>query len=344
MEQKISKALLERFLKNQCTRQELELVLNWLEKPGADEVLHEIMTETWKEDIESATEESGSDLQMLQWKQRIRKLTKNDAGKRRHLHTKTTKKSKSFLLRYAAVWVAVMIGIGAFWVFNSKKRGPLLVSMVEKHNPYGQRSQFMLPDSSVVYLGAGSSLRFPEKFQGSTREISLQGEAFFEIAHNPVKPFVVRSADIVTRVLGTSFKIEAHEGGPVNVSVATGKVSVGHIDNTTSPIRTLAVLTTGQSISWDKSSQKAIAGSFPVDDLEQWRQGKLVFSHSSLANMARDLERWYKVEIRIKDPGKAKEKVSGVIPSTISVKDAMNVLSITGHFKYTIQDSIINIY
>lgn len=343
MEQKITTALLKKFLEGLCTPQEQALVLAWLEKPGSEEALHKIMTDTWKDNMENSVEENPFDPEMNRWKERIRRLT-NETAEEKQIHA-LTNKSKPFFLKYAAVWAAIILGISIFWFFSSKKNHELsVIVMVEKHNPYGQRSQLLLPDSSTIYLGAGSTIRFPEKFQGSTREIFLEGEAFFEVVPNPAKPFIVHTADVQTRVLGTSFKIEAFKGHLINVSVATGKVGVGHIDHTTSKLKPLAVLLPGQNISWNAATQDAVATSFPVDELEQWKQGKLVFRHSTLAHMAEELERWYKVKFKINNPEKANERISGVIPPTISVKQAMDVLSVTGHFKYSIRDDIINIY
>ncbi|RKR80516.1 FecR family protein [Mucilaginibacter gracilis] len=343
MEEQVTRALLEKFLENQCTATETALVLKWLEHPGNEQQLHELLTGEWQKTIEDTQVENPSDEQMHQWKQRIRTLISEADNEKVYPVLKPP--GKPFYLKYAAIWITTIIGFSAFWVFhNRNNQPPPVIAMVEKHNPYGQRSTIILPDSSIIYLGAGSSIQFPERFTGKTRDIRLTGEAFFEVVHNPKKAFIVHAAGVQTCVLGTSFKIEAFPNRPVSVSVATGKVSVGSLDTGSLKVKPLAVLLPGQMVSWDAATQKVTSNFIAVDGLTQWKQGKLVFQHASLSHMAEDLERWYKVKININNPKRAKEAISGVLPPTISVKDAMEVLSITGHFKYALKDSTIRIY
>lgn len=345
MEQPADKILLKKFLENQCTPQEMKLVSKWLQQPGTDLLLHEIITQQWQENMEKTSEENPDDQQMQIWKQRIRTLVEEADAEKEYIHPAVNKRDKPFFLKYAAIWITMLTGLSALWFFKTQKDTQLpVIAMIEKHNPYGQRSTIVLPDGSIIYLGAGSTIRFPEKFQGRTRDIDLEGEAFFEVVHNAKKAFIVHSADVQTCVLGTSFKIEAFKDHVVKVSVATGKVSVGHLDGSTSKVKSIAVLLPGQNVSWDAATQKAATNLIAINDLKEWKQGSLVFKHALLADMAADMERWYKVKIKINMTRKASEKISGTIPSTISVTDAMKVLSVTGHFKYTIKDSIINIY
>src|SRR6202000_336004 len=93
-------------------------------------------------------------------------------------------------------------------------------------NPRGQRSVVRLSDSTIVYLGPDSKINFPGRFNGKTRELNLEGEAFFQVKKDHQHPFIIHTGDVSTTVLGTSFKITAFKGEPLTVSVATGKVRV----------------------------------------------------------------------------------------------------------------------
>ena len=100
------------------------------------------------------------------------------------------------------------------------------VTTIQKEAPPGRKVTTRLPDGSVVMLNSGSQISFPEQFKGDSREISLTGEAFFEVEHNPEIPFIVSMNGDKVRVLGTSFNIRSYpEDSVVQVSVATGRVS-----------------------------------------------------------------------------------------------------------------------
>eukprot|EP01132_Coremiostelium_polycephalum_P022666 gene22666-26912_t len=101
------------------------------------------------------------------------------------------------------------------------------IKYAEAKSGYGQVLKIVLADSSTVWLNSGSRLRYPEKFNGSSRELYLEGEAFFNVVHKKSQPFIVHSGALNTQVLGTSFNIKAYKNSAqLKVSVATGKVGI----------------------------------------------------------------------------------------------------------------------
>lgn len=140
------------------------------------------------------------------------------------------------LFRWAAAFVCI-IGIGWFTVNYQK---PTVLSynslvaaakqeekLVEQVNTSGHPVRLTLEDGSIVTLAKNACLSYPARFDAHRREVILSGEAFFEIAKNPAKPFFVYANEVVTKVLGTSFRIKTFEDNrPVEVDVRTGRVSV----------------------------------------------------------------------------------------------------------------------
>src|SRR5690606_17587983 len=107
-----------------------------------------------------------------------------------------------------------------------------------------------LPDSSTIYLAAGSYLTYPEQFPDSGRTVELTGQAFFEVTSDKKRPFKGRSGTVQTNVLGTSFRISACTGETVEVAVASGSVSVA--DHQQAPAgRSLGMLTAGEQLAYD---------------------------------------------------------------------------------------------
>ncbi len=129
-------------------------------------------------------------------------------------------------LAYAAMALLISAIAALFFqhLFIGKDTKPVYA---EVSNPAGKRSRIILPDSSVVFLNAASKLHYLKAFNEDTREVLLDGEAFFEVVHDASRPFIVRSGVVSTTVLGTSFNVKAFRGdGRIAVTVQSGKVGV----------------------------------------------------------------------------------------------------------------------
>lgn len=146
-----------------------------------------------------------------------------------------TQTSKNRLSIFNPLWkiAAILLLIsGLSWFFYSQKSRDQKVAMVDvemitKTNKFDKELTVLLSDGSVATLMKGGSLRFPNKFEGDSRKVYLKGEAFFDVAKNPTKPFLVFANETVTKVLGTSFLIKAVDSeNTVMVVVKSGKVSV----------------------------------------------------------------------------------------------------------------------
>ena len=164
----------------------------------------------------------------------------------------------------------------------------------------GERAIYSLSDGSKVILHAGSRLEVPVNFNKNNRELFLEGEAYFEVTHDPDKPFMVNSEEAYTRVLGTKFLVQAwpDEGRNVEVIVEEGKVALG--ESLSSPA------STQQEVIISRHQKGVLAaGASPsvheVTDLHWhlgWTEGRLVFEDRQLSEIIPRLERWYAVDIQ----------------------------------------------
>lgn len=159
----------------------------------------------------------------------------------------------------------------------------------------GEKSVITLTDGSKVYLNSGSSISFPKTF-GKTREITLEGEAFFEVVRNPEQPFMVSTGDVVTKVLGTSFNIEAFSKDDIRVSVATGRVQVSELTDASheSPARTI-FLNPSQQITFQNHHFNL--DSIDIEKVTAWKSNTLRFDDAPLSVVGVLLSRWYGVTI-----------------------------------------------
>ncbi|MFH1120779.1 MAG: FecR domain-containing protein [Bacteroidota bacterium] len=190
-----------------------------------------------------------------------------------------------------AIGIAAVLMI-AFGLFSVLQKEPEMkqFAAVEKVS-----SPFYLPDGSSVVLNKNSSVKYPDHFTGNSREISIFGEAFFEISPDREMPFLIHASGIVVRVVGTSFNVEAKKGsGFVRVTVNTGQVFVYPAETSELDIESSGLLlSAGEMATFSPESGRIVRG--VNDDLNvlSWKTGIITFRESRLADVLKALENKY---------------------------------------------------
>jgi transmembrane sensor len=320
----INRELIEKYLANQCSPEEQEAVRIFLQGRESEKLLQEVLEGNAVRDWSLFEKDTAFHPKNEEWKSSI--------------HKKIGYSPRPILrrLRNAAIWIGIILATTFYAIQHSRIHTGAQAQLLKAENPYAQRSRIFLSDSSIVYLGAGSKLTFPEAFTGKSREIYLDGEAFFEIKSNPQMPFIVHTGKVQTKVLGTSFKIEAFTGAPFAVEVATGKIQIAE------GLKSLAILTPGEQLTYynGKISQHQV---LPADVMA-WKNSVLTFNNKSLYEITRILERWYDVRISFKNKMKAEETLTLSINATTSVDKIFKVLASAAHFNYNIKNKEIVIH
>ncbi|WP_343303452.1 FecR domain-containing protein [Chitinophaga niabensis] len=330
MANSVNKALLEKYLNNTCTPEERARVALFLQEPDGKALLDEFLTERLPADMQATEENTIDTARVANWKAEIQARMEQQ---------QIPEKKVKYLprLRQVAMWAAILFGVGYYAIHFSNKNGKQPLALLKKETPFGQRSMITLTDGSTVLLGAGSRFTYPENFTDSIREVTLEGEAFFEVSHNPSKPFIIHTGEIQTRVLGTSFRISAFHGLPVTVAVATGKVRVEGLTE-------MAVLTPGNQLTWHPSDHSAIKATVDVADIEGWKKGRIAFNNTKLKDVATELERWYDVKIVFKQLKKAEEGITVTLFASAPLEKTLEVLAAGNGFRYTINKKEIIIH
>lgn len=164
--------------------------------------------------------------------------------------------------------------------------------------PYGKTFTIVLSDSTIVYLNAGSSLKYPVKFfDDQNRQVFLTGEGYFDVHKDKKHPFIVTSGDMDVRVLGTKFNISAYpEDGEISTVLVEG--SVGLYDSGEEyNEKTVALLQPGYKAEWDKFYKKLAFEKVDTDIYTNWIEGKLVLKQMPFKSIVKKLERKYNVSI-----------------------------------------------
>jgi ferric-dicitrate binding protein FerR (iron transport regulator) len=190
--------------------------------------------------------------------------------------------------------------------------------------------QISLPDGSNVWLNAASSLRFPAAFQSNERRVELTGEAYFEVARDARRPFFVKTGEMVVQVLGTSFNINGYKNeSSINTTLITGSLRVV-IGNDS------ALLTPRQQsiVSADTLPGESIVinRTVDMDDVIAWKNGWFYFEDTELAMVMRQVERWYDVDVVIKDD-LSTARIMARIARDLPLEKLLHKLELTGKIR-----------
>ncbi|HXB91235.1 MAG TPA: FecR domain-containing protein [Puia sp.] len=187
----------------------------------------------------------------------------------------------------------------------------------------GAEKQFTLPDGSRVWLNSASELNYPATFQGNERVVKLSGEAFFDVANNPEKPFRVLIKDAKVEVIGTQFDLMAYADEPVSrTTLMEGavKISTGGDDKTLKPGQQAEV------IYKEGGSSIEVNTTVSTDAVMAWRKGYMQFKSADLRTVLREVGRCYDVEIRV-EGNAPNTPYTGSMSRTLGLKKTLDQLT-----------------
>jgi len=195
-------------------------------------------------------------------------------------------------------------------------------------------SPVVLSDGSHIVLNSGSEVKFPEKFGSHSREVYFWGEAFFEIASDPTRPFVIETGDARIKVLGTSFNVKAYPGaGITEVVVNTGTVLFYYVDKDDN-ILDQVILHKGDKGTYDRTTHK-LAKMLNTDlNVTSWKTNILVFNATSLDEVMKVVGRKYGVNFHMEDTGLSHLKLTATFDNE-SLDSVLEVLSLVHKLQFT---------
>lgn len=195
----------------------------------------------------------------------------------------------------------------------------------------GDHKKVTLPDGSTVILNAESSLTYPKNFMDSTRQVTLTGEAFFDIKRDTTQPFIVKTEYLSVKVLGTAFNVKSYPGDEnIETTLVSGKVEILR-----QKAKKTLVLAPSQRAVFDKEKSNIKVDSVDSENIIAWKQGKLVFNNTSLKQVISDLNRKYNVEFVIQSEALLHYKYTGTFDN-LTLKEVLELLKISSpiHYKH----------
>ncbi len=214
----------------------------------------------------------------------------------------------------AAAAVALVAGGLGVWTLLQRTSGPgESVAMTEAVTLRAQRTTISLPDGTTVLLAPESRLRYAVGLRGRTRDVVLEGEGFFMVAHDPSRPFRVHAGSAVARALGTRFAVRARtDEGPVGVVVSEGRVQLRPAAAGDSG----AVLVAGDLGRLTAGGTVEVRHGVDLDAELDWTNGRLVFEDAPVGSAFTRLGRWYGVRLEAGDETMARRRFSGTVAGT----------------------------
>lgn len=270
---------------------------------------------------------------------------------------------------YAAAAAAVMLLTWA--VFRPHAGGPGNLKEVkggEVLSRAGARTKLLLPDGTQVWLNSSSRIKYTHNFEGSSREVELEGEAYFDVVKDADRPFIVHTSAIDVKVLGTAFTVKSYpQDETIEATLLRGVIEVSRKDNLNTP---RVILKPNEKLVFNKhlstpltpahSPDSMVAHTLPVapdiavnslplniPDSEKvetgWMYNRLVFNGDSFKELSEKMERWYNVKIFFKNEGLYRYRFGGSFTNE-TVQEALDALQLTADFTYKIKGNEIELY
>lgn len=335
------KKIIEDFYSGKLSPDQAKEFLEWIESQEAEEYLSAEFIQLWSEKIKS---------QLEVWDNRPlwEKINAEKYGYSRPFlpreSTPSTKRLMPTWLKYAA---AVLIFGAAFFAwqsFQERTVSPKLAQSEEvekwitRSNPAGQKTKILLSDGSTIFLNSASTVTYPENFQ-TNRKVTLEGEAFFEVAKDASHPFSVESKGITTTALGTSFNISTfNRQDKVAVTLITGKVKVNQLGS-----KQVLELNPGEESVLAIDEENIEKYKTNARDRILWTNGVLKFDKTSFDEMKSSLERWYGVSISVSGTPQT-DLATGTFDNNESLRNVLHVLSESMRFSFELNEKKVEIH
>lgn len=331
--------LLEKFQAGKCSLTELYELETFLEQAENVSALKEQMF--WK--LEHAAYPVGKPLER---EQLFLKLKQQIALRRRKESTRILPLFK-FIRIAAAIVLSFILGGTLVYFISQHPSKETPVSWCEVVAPLGAKSQVILPDHSVVWLNAGSKLRYSTGFNVSDRKLNLEGEGYFQVAKNKNLPFVVDALGFLVEAAGTEFNVKAYQEEPtIETILLKGKVK---LDHATEPISDHVFLDPGYKAifyksgsSFDSKDHSRLVISPETDpwSLISWKEGLLIFKKEPLSSLAVKLGRKYNYSFRFESENIRNFRFSGTLEDE-TLEQVMEVIRLTSPIAYEIKGKTV---
>nr|WP_321358587.1 FecR domain-containing protein [uncultured Draconibacterium sp.] len=203
--------------------------------------------------------------------------------------------------------------------------------------PRSKVYNLVLADGTKVWLNASSAIKYPVSFTGDIRKVYLTGEAYFEVAHDKTKPFIVSTSEMDVEVLGTTFNVMAYpEDQTVETTLVTGQVKIRTGKNK-------LLLEPGMQATLDKGTRLLDKSEANTDLITSWIFGKYIFEYESLEGVMSKLSRWYDIDVSFANIKKKNIHFSGTLFKYHDINETLHIIELTTNVKFENTENSITV-
>jgi transmembrane sensor len=323
------KQILEKYIRNECSKEDFKQAVSVLLGVKGKADLNDYMSHHWKKDRQTEAEEKS--LKYKSTLDRIHHLINLKEERRSGVN-----RFISVFSKIAAVLLLPLIFATSYYLIrNNTNRLETLTTLTV---PEGMQSRVELPDGSIVWLNAESSLTYPSSFNGdNSRKVVLNGEGYFEVAKNNKRPFYVSTNELVVKVLGTKFNVAAYESskivavalleGSVELSIAGNEDDKGAVGLVPMQLARFKRLDKTLDVQSDEMLERYIA----------WKDGKMIFIDEPFENVMEQMGRKYNVDYTIESNEIAKYSITGTFNHE-TLEEFMEILKRSSPIKFEIEN------
>ena len=237
------------------------------------------------------------------------------------------------VLRYAALF---LLPVSLAWGVSNyiDNRSELVLETIHVMGEHSH-SQITLSDNTKVYLSTNSSISYPKQFTDGTREVKLNGEAFFEVAKDNERPFIVKTDHQTVRVFGTSFNIREFSDEPIiETTLVEGSVELSAKGNT-------ILLNPGEQVSISKETGALNIKDTDINMFMSWKTGQYIFRNYSFEEIVKVLEKGFDTDILVKNDKLKKRLYTMRFENGESLEKIIDLIRIEGKFDYYYKNGVL---
>jgi transmembrane sensor len=327
--------LFRRYFDKTCTPAEQDELFALLLRSEHDETLKRLIEETWSRDIPDYSQSDYRADKILRHiiSRQSPEVTADPSSPR----SPNPQRLRSFhYLRYAAVLTAVTL-VSFLLYYHHRPATPIPPPIAAATAvPPVTDSCLTLPDGSKVLLHKGARVDYETAFANTTREVTLHGEAYFDIRHDP-RPFIVHTGSIRTTVLGTAFNINVHDERTITITVTRGKVKVEN------GAGEFSILRRNEQISVDSLHTRLKKTQVDAGEVLVWKKPYVLFNDVTMKEAMQELAQRYHVSVVFTNPAAENCPVTASFIGGESLEEMIKVLSKINNMEYTIGHNTVEI-
>ncbi len=369
MDNQLFYLLVARSLSGEATEDDLNELKRFFNEDNSYKEKFDLFKAHWEDknsirsDLDAAFEKINLQIKLQEDKNRYEEIKAISSAK-------ATSRTLIFLKRFSKVAAILLLCAGSVYFIYQKDKPNLFFNRATpkdiawqiKQTPKGTKSAIILADGTKVLLNADSRLKFPQTFSGTSREVYLTGEAFFDVTKNANKPFIIHTDKMNIKVLGTEFNVKSYPKDLTSeTTLIRGLIEVTLNDR---PADRIILRPKEKLIIPNLLPEKALAArqststfrpKLLISNLHyisktdtavvetSWITDKLVFQDKSFGSLATDLERWYGINIQFSNEDIKNYRFTGVFEKE-TIKEVLDALKLTEKFNYKILDTTVYIF